>query len=832
MRLDFDFLLLENPRTFLGALISFALVGGKVQKTAGKSRKRYPMTVEEVFEMYSKATPNIFQVKGRFKRMMNWISAKMSGLPIYPYDQDGITGELKKVYDSATLKDFDGQSCIAAAVARKFDYRSKDNVLEIFDTKSKVSHPVVQVLKASANAPFYFNTPTEIGDFFFVDGGVGGNCPLAQAVPRMRELFRFGSLNSILSIAPPQCYLGKIPQKGQAMFWMQYFPFQFTDGGAVYDDTKKHYPSSIFQRLHPKSKEAEAFAMDELNIDAMVAVLKQERINDQGYFQDVLASAVVITARVIDNDNLDSFSLTCKQMIEWALATNRNETALNISRVLTKIYYRKTNQQVNYAKALFYFGTSFFAQEKFQQAKTELRNCNQILKDVSDFSDFRVKALVKLGRCYLQLGDFTNAEESLLEALELQDWSEAKGQTLLDESLTYLSKVQLELGKFEEALSNASKAMEMKDANNVDAQIHLGFCYMRMEQFTKAIQQFELVKIDELDQIQLAVMKSYQGHCNLSLGQINRALIFHKNALEIAGDICEKDFDPRIIDVYFLSGVAFLEAGNYEEALSNLEKGLKLSTDIYEAIHEGHPSIALHYLMIGKLNVHRGVFEEAKDLLQNALQMQKRIFIECKNEHVSMAQTYGVLANAHLLIREFEQALNYVDLALEIIMVLLPNSFTHGHLLRIKAEIILGQNNDSSLASDYLQKSLAILENHIGKGSKHQEIPAIMIAQAKVAFLNEQDPFKTIDEALNFIKELYGSTKHVSYALALECKAVLILETPKGDHVDGQKSPSKEATKLLKQALRILEDKLGTDEVGYQHEPIARISNLLQKIEE
>ena len=43
----------------------------------------------------------------------------------------------------------------------------------------------VEVLLATANAPVYFDTPAKIeaGSLFdgsYVDGGIGGNCPLKQ----------------------------------------------------------------------------------------------------------------------------------------------------------------------------------------------------------------------------------------------------------------------------------------------------------------------------------------------------------------------------------------------------------------------------------------------------------------------------------------------------------------------------------------------------------------------------------------------------------------------------------------------------------------------------
>ena len=116
------------------------------------------MTVNEVIEMYKIATPRIFQTDSKLQKFLNWLTNKIAGVPIYPYGQDGIGSLLQDYYGNTTLKDFEG-SCIAAAVARKFDSSQKENsgsTLEIFDTKSSVSYQVADVLKASANAPVYF----------------------------------------------------------------------------------------------------------------------------------------------------------------------------------------------------------------------------------------------------------------------------------------------------------------------------------------------------------------------------------------------------------------------------------------------------------------------------------------------------------------------------------------------------------------------------------------------------------------------------------------------------------------------------------------------------
>ena len=71
---------------------------------------RQPMTVEEVIDMYRIATPRIFQTSSKLQKILNWITNKLAGVPIYPYGQEGIGSLLDEYYGSTTLKDFEGLS--------------------------------------------------------------------------------------------------------------------------------------------------------------------------------------------------------------------------------------------------------------------------------------------------------------------------------------------------------------------------------------------------------------------------------------------------------------------------------------------------------------------------------------------------------------------------------------------------------------------------------------------------------------------------------------------------------------------------------------------------
>ena len=170
------------------------------------------MTIKEVIQFFESASPHIFHDSNCCKRSFNRMFGCLP-IPCFPFPQDGLGGQIdSKFGEDADLKDFHIVSCVAGAVALQYDIREGDQKLKIFDTRSTISHSVKQVLQASSCAPVYFVTPTTVKDgpwdgdgdeIKFVDGGVGGNCPVVQAIPRMEELYQKVP-NSTLSIAPPR----------------------------------------------------------------------------------------------------------------------------------------------------------------------------------------------------------------------------------------------------------------------------------------------------------------------------------------------------------------------------------------------------------------------------------------------------------------------------------------------------------------------------------------------------------------------------------------------------------------------------------------------------
>ena len=198
---------------FSGSLISFGLVGGNLKEYKDKKREGLlpgvpMMTIEDIIDFFSSASVHIFNDSNCCKQSCNRMFGCLP-IPCFPFPQDGLGGQIdSKFGEKADLKDFHRVSCVAGAVALQYDIREGDQKLKIFDTRSAISYSVKEVLKASSCAPVYFVTPTTVkdGDEYeiqFVDGGVGGNCPVVQAIPRMTELYD-NVPNSTLSIAPPR----------------------------------------------------------------------------------------------------------------------------------------------------------------------------------------------------------------------------------------------------------------------------------------------------------------------------------------------------------------------------------------------------------------------------------------------------------------------------------------------------------------------------------------------------------------------------------------------------------------------------------------------------
>ena len=234
------------------------------------------MTPREVLKLYEDNVRRIFPRSLR-RRLGVSIRGTVLPVPTHPYSQRGKEEVLEERFGRNTLTSVtkNHNEAIAAAVARRHHPGLPDK-LRIFDTRQGRSHSLVEVLKASCCAPIYFDGPTKIGDTDYIDGGVGGNCPLAQAIPRMKEIARLDegltSLHTVLSIAPPR----KVRKEGKKGLteWLAWFPLEMEDGYPVFASQETLYPETTFLRISPQSEETKRYKTDCWDINDMVESMR------------------------------------------------------------------------------------------------------------------------------------------------------------------------------------------------------------------------------------------------------------------------------------------------------------------------------------------------------------------------------------------------------------------------------------------------------------------------------------------------------------------------------------------------------------------------------
>ena len=426
--------------TSTGALIGFSLVGGKEDPETGK---RLPMTLLEIIDFYHELTPKIFQAFEGVSKYTNGLAKAVLGTQIDPFDNTSLLNFLEKYFGHSTLQDFDDK-CIALATARRMEHNSEFlyDAMNSFDTKSHTSIKVTDVLMATTNVPIYFKTPWYIRGVPYVDGGLGANCSFSVAIPRMQELTD-GQLQFGLSVGPSRT-TQKVEPNG-LKFWQTYFPRRSLDGYHPFIEAKAQHPPGRFMRLWPKSEHFKDFNTDDLRLTEMQEGVGQEKLQDPRYLQDIIVSALVIVTRLQNKDLKTLFDIA-KVVMDFNIKSKNAEYAMCVAKAFAKL---PTDDEIEDLKneALYYVALSYYGMNIFAQADEEF-------KKVQFSADSDAKFWILKGKIDFQKGDFTDAEEALVQAKSIDESWEIN---------LYLSKVLVATGKIDEALKLADNALLNED---------------------------------------------------------------------------------------------------------------------------------------------------------------------------------------------------------------------------------------------------------------------------------------------------------------------------------------------------------------------------------
>ena len=523
--------------TSTGALIAFALVGGKENKLNGK---RLPMTLKECIDMYLKKTKKIFE-----KSWSHWFISRFPGFggtPMTTYSQDNVKTVLVDQFGESRLVDFkkpNSVTSVAGAVARQIGQKEE---LVLFDTSNEAYkyYKTNQVLLASSNAPVYFDTPVRIGGLEFVDGGVGGNCPLAQAIPRAKEIFPEHKITSALSIATPIPKESHIPRYFQIGYWLNYFANQSTDGCAVYKDAERRYKSDInFQRLSPRGESLKDFKLDS-DAEDMLRAIEDEKLSNDMFLVDVIATASVVVDTYVgkakESPNVTAAAVKRgAQLAQLAgdiyVDHSEYESACNAYNTSKRLWKKLLNEDTkiviaeiddNIAKCFEKLG-------KYWEAIRLYRQSIDNWKEYSNKSDDPkiAKALRNLAQCLLHIYDYDKAQEKFQLALEMQKRKHGqKANADVASIFDNLGWCQWQQGNIAKAIIFYESSLKMKKelyptADHLqiaETMNNIGICLTGLGKHDEAIKQVQ----DAFDMRMRHLMQTQQEHTakNGKLGKI------------------------------------------------------------------------------------------------------------------------------------------------------------------------------------------------------------------------------------------------------------------------------------------------------------------------
>lgn len=620
--------------TSTGGLIAFGLIGGK----ANGEGQRLPMSLTECTEMYLNKTEKIFE-KSWYQSILSRVYNKV---PLVAYSQDNLKKVLSDQFGESMLGDFRDSKTVAAAVARKIGPKEE---LVLFDTLSDTYtlYQTKQVLLATADAPVYFNTPVKIGHHEYVDGGVGGNCPLVQAIPRAQEIF--GGVNFILSVAPPSPIEIKIPSSFELTYWLSYFVHQSTDGYAVYKDAKRRHKSIFFHRLMPRGKGLKEFDLDESNATKMLDALKNELL-DRFFLVDVIMTATFV---------LDAYINRGEQIAESSIVVGAK-----LSHLAGNLYANEFEHGM--------------AEDSY---KISLSLWRKIVN--MNVQQYIAETEINFARCLLDQSKYNEARKHAMESLH--NWQAFYGNNdheNISNTLFFIGKSLHLMGQYKEGYKNFELALNMqkriygeKASNHFTAKImtHMAWLCREQGEFEKAVGFYRNALLimkelfGEVDHIDVARTLDGLGLYFLNQKQFTESEKYFQKSLKMKQRLFGNKNHPALAASYNNLGLCLTQQQKYNASESYLQKALRMKEVLHKEHHHKSIAITLNNLAINYVS--QGQYNMGLEYAQQAFHIEKSHFASIQIRVVAKTlYTIGLcLVNA----TKFVEAHRYLDKAIKII---------------------------------------------------------------------------------------------------------------------------------------------------------------------
>jgi tetratricopeptide (TPR) repeat protein len=255
-------------------------------------------------------------------------------------------------------------------------------------------------------------------------------------------------------------------------------------------------------------------------------------------------------------------------------------------------------------------------------------------------------------------------------------------------------------GDHDPQLQELTKSMQ-EDTEGPTGWFRLGLLMIKVAQFDKAQQAFEMILDRTTDEKEKGQIYHYLGWIKNEQGQNTEAITYYEESLKIKQKSLPANH-PLLATSYNNIGGVYDNMGEYSKALSYYEKALEISKKTLPA---NHPLLATSYNNIGLVYDNMGEYSKALSYYEKDLEISKKTL---PANHPDLATSYNNIGLVYYNMGEYSKALSYYEKALEIWQKTLPAN--HALLATSYNNIGLMYNNmgEYSKALSYYEKALEI----------------------------------------------------------------------------------------------------------------------------
>ncbi len=229
----------------------------------------------------------------------------------------------------------------------------------------------------------------------------------------------------------------------------------------------------------------------------------------------------------------------------------------------------------------------------------------------------------------------------------------------------------------------------------------LGRLMMKVAQFDKAQQVFEMILDRTTDEEEKGQIYHYLGGIKMDQGKYPEAITYYEKSLKISQKTLPANH-PDLATSYNNIGNVYHNMGEYSKALSYYEKDLEIKQKTLPA---NHPHLAGSYNNIGNVYYNMGEYSKALSYYEKAFEIYQKTL---PANHPDLATSYGNIGLVYDKMGEYSKALSSHEKVLEIRQKTLPANHPHLAISYNNIGLVYDNMSEYSKALSYYEKALEI----------------------------------------------------------------------------------------------------------------------------